>query len=352
MASCGSRRPRKNESGAPFPLSGQPAVRLGFFLLPPLISLVIGILIASTAFSQRSFLLAGQEQTAARFTIGALTNAHLVAVLFRSHGNPGIRGLHPVRFLVVPVLLFAAIIASSWVALTATVVAVWWDVWHSGAQTFGFGRIYDRNLGNPPELGRRLDYWLNHLLYAGPIIGGATLLEHLVQLEDYQELGTTLFTAVPLYATRFSRDLTLGVLGVGTLYLAYYVYAYVRLYQRGYRVSFLKLFLVVSTGACSIYTWGLNSWGEAFFIMNLFHAVQYLALVWATEQRAMARLLGPAGKSKTLVAVIYLGSVAAYGIAATLVNLQLRTLWAITMVVALMHFWYDGFIWSVSKRQI
>jgi hypothetical protein len=27
-------------------------------------------------------------------------------------------------------------------------------------------------------------------------------------------------------------------------------------------------------------------------------------------------------------------------------------LWAITMVVSLMHFWYDAFVWSVRKADI
>ena len=323
-----------------------------FFLLPPLLSLAIGIAVAGTAFAEQLFTAAGQETTGAAFAIGALTHAHLVAVLYRSHGNPGIRRLHPVRFFIVPLFLFFAIRLSVWIALTSTIVAVGWDVWHSGAQTFGFGRIYDRNAGNPPELGRRLDYWLNQLLYAGPILGGVTLIDHLVQLDDYQELGTTLFVAVPAYAVGWRRYLTVLVLAAGTLYLAYYIYAYVKLYRRGYRVSFLKVFLIASTGACSIYTWGLNSWGQAFFIMNLFHAVQYLALVWATEQREMARRAGALGKNRLLLCLIYLASVFAYGLGAELVNLKLSTLWSITMVVTLMHFWYDSFIWSVKKRQI
>jgi hypothetical protein len=29
-----------------------------------------------------------------------------------------------------------------------------------------------------------------------------------------------------------------------------------------------------------------------------------------------------------------------------------RHLWAITIVVSLMHFWYDGFVWSVRRREI
>ena len=141
----------------------------------------------------------------------------------------------------------------------------------------------------------------------------------------------------------------LAVLAVGTLYLLYYIYAYIRYCRRGYRIAPLKIFLVVTTGACSIYSWGLNSLGEAFFIMNLFHAVQYLALVWATELRQRSE---PQGKKKALVLASYLSGVLAYGLCAELVDLRLETLWSITMVVALLHFWYDGFIWSVAKRQI
>ena len=323
-----------------------------FFLLPPLVSLLIGIAVSRWDFSQRGITVWGRDTTSAKLFIGTLIHAHLVAVLFRSHGNSAIRRLHPLRFFLLPIVLFALIRASAFCAITATVLVTWWDVWHSGAQTFGFGRIYDRNIGNPPEVGRRLDYWLNHLLYAGPILGGATLLLHLEHFQGYQDLGSTLFANVPAHAESWRHYIAWGLLLFGALFLAYYVYAYVRFFRKGYRVSFLKVFLFVTTGACSIYTWGWNSWGEAFFIMNLFHAVQYLGLVWATEQPQLARLLGPLGRSKVLCCVIYLGSVLSYGIVAELVDLSLPALWTLTMVVSILHFFYDGFIWSVAKRQI
>mgnify|MGYP000216853101 CR=1 FL=1 len=139
-----------------------PAYDWAFFLLPPLISLVIGILISGTSFAERELVFAGHNTTAAKLLLGTIVHAHLVAVLFRSHGNSAIRRQHPLRFFVIPVLLFIIIRASDWIGVTATIVVTWWDVWHSGAQTFGFGRIYDRNAGNLPEQGRRLDYWLSH----------------------------------------------------------------------------------------------------------------------------------------------------------------------------------------------
>jgi hypothetical protein len=56
-----------------------------------------------------------------------------------------------------------------------SVLATFWDVYHSALQTFGFARIYDRKAGNDPMVGRRLDWHLNQLLYAGrraPSTGG------------------------------------------------------------------------------------------------------------------------------------------------------------------------------------
>ena len=49
---------------------------------------------------------------------------------------------------------------------------------------------------------------------------------------------------------------------------------------------------------------------------------------------------------------LFLGTVAAYGVGAELLDADLESLWAFTLVVSLMHFWYDGFIWSVSRKQV
>ncbi len=325
-----------------------------FFLLPPLVSLWLGMMISGTGFSDGTFELFGLETTAAGLCIGTIIHAHLVAVVFRSHLNREIFELHPWRFIAVPVFLWIAIVSSTWIAITATVVATFWDVWHSGAQTFGFGRIYDRNAGVPPDAGRRLDLWLNQLLYLGPILGGAALAEHIHSFDAYEDVGAAFFTAIPAQVEGHQRYITYGLLVAGSLFVLYYVLAHVQLWKRGHRSSPLKIFLTATTGLCSIYTWGFNTWGEAFFIMNLFHAVQYLALVWAVEHKRIAAVFRvsrvPGGKR--IAAVLFLLSVFLYGAFAETLDPDIDTLWALTVVVSLMHFWYDGFVWSIRKRQI
>ena len=322
-----------------------------FFLGAPMLSLALGIVVSDSWLTDETRALGGEADTMVGFFIGTVIHAHLVAVVFRSHGNPAIRRLYPIRFFVVPVVLYAAIVASAWVAVATTVVATFWDVWHSGAQTFGFARIYDRNHGTPPELGRRLDFWLNQLLYAGPILAGATLMDHFRSFDNFQSIGDAVFSSVPARVEGNARLLAWAVLAAGSAFLVVYVWMYWRMAQRGYRPPWLKVWLVVSTGFVSVYTWGFNSWGTAFLIMNLFHGVQYLALVWAMEGKRIAGLVRMPRRPR-LVLALYLGGVLAYGFGVQALDADLTALWAITMVVSLMHFWYDAFVWSVRKAQI
>lgn len=311
-----------------------------FFLGAPMLALSFGILVSGWSWAHETRWLGGESDTITGFFIGTVVQAHLVAVVFRSHGNASIRTLYPIRFFVVPVLLWLAIVVSPWIAVLSTVVATFWDVWHSGAQTFGFARIYERNHGTPPELGRRLDYWLQQLLYAGPILAGATLMDHVDSFGSFKEVGDAFLGSVPARVEGVRQYLTYGVLAVGTVFIAAYVITYATLAKKGsWKPPWLKIWLVGSTGFVSIYTWAFNSWGEAFLIMNLFHAVQYLGLVWATE-----------GKRAGIVP--FFGGCFVYGFAVQALDSDMTALWAITIVVSLMHFWYDAFVWSVRKKQI
>ncbi|MEC7523688.1 MAG: hypothetical protein VYE22_27645 [Myxococcota bacterium] len=334
-----------------------PVYDWALFLLPPVLALGLGVAISGTDFALREIVVADEPTTGAGFVIGVVIHAHLVAVFFRSHGNPTILRRFPLRFLLVPPLVWTAIVVSPWLAILATVVATFWDVWHSGAQTFGFGRIYDRNAGFPVHEARRLDFWLNQLLYAGPILAGVTLMEHLIVLEDFETFEDALsnfLVVVPVDVHLRQRWLTWSVVLGGTVFIAAYVLHYVRLWRRGLRPSWLKVWLYASTGLCSLYTWGFNSWGEAFFIMNLFHAVQYLALIWASEHGGWKRRLRLEGR-RGATALLFVGFAAAvigYGLFVETLSTGWVGLWALTLVVSLMHFWYDAFIWSVRAKQV
>jgi hypothetical protein len=324
------------------------------FLGTPIAALLAGFLISGTDFADDFFEFHGWDVTGSTLMLGIIVHAHLVAVLFRSHGNPKIFEAHPARFILVPVVLYAGMLFSPWIFVIVSVTATFWDVYHSGMQTFGFGRIYDRKRGNDPMLGRKLDWALNVLLYAGPIIGGAAMMDHFEDFEEFADVGDLFFTQIPAYMEGIHGTLTGVALTIGSLFIVFYLAAYWRLSRRGYLVSWQKVWLYATTGFTSIFAWGFNAFGEAFFIMNLFHAIQYFGIVWAHEKNQMASSLGlrnvVGGLGMTLL--LFLGLTGSYGYWVEQLDTDVRALWAITLVVSIMHFWYDGFIWSVRRREV
>ncbi len=325
-----------------------------FFLLPPVVALVLGAVVSGTRLSQAQFGWSGQVVTPTGLALGVLIQAHLVIVVFRSHGNRSVLRTHPYRFTLVPALLLAGVVTSNWLAVIASVLATFWDVYHSGAQTFGFGRIYDAKLGNDPHQGRRLDFVINQLLYAGPILAGATMMDHFEDFAEFELVHAVFFTRIPAFMAGHHAIVARAVVALGTALVAYYVWANVRMVRRGRAVSWQKIYLLSTTGLVSIYTWGFNTWGEAFLIMNVFHALQYFGIVWATEHRNMRRLFRleqiPGGRMLTWW--IFVGLAVGYGLAVEAwADGRSRRWWSVTIVVSLMHFWYDGFVWSVRRGQ-
>lgn len=324
-----------------------------FFIYSPLLAAALPFVISYSDRLMAETPLGTEPQPVVGLLLGSFIYAHLALVVFRSHGNPTIFRSYPIRFTVVPVALFLAMWSSPWIAVAVSVLVTWWDVYHSGLQTFGLGRIYDARAGNPPELGRRLDWGLNLLLYVGPILGGAALMAHVNDFMEFEEVGAAFFTAIPAQASQHARTLTLAVCAAGAAFLAYYILSWVRLAKAGYHVSPQKVTLYVTTGAVSLYAWGFNPFGHAFFVMNFFHAWQYFAIVWSTDRQNVRRIFGlssvPGGQWLSLALFIALPLGFGFWGEAYAHATSLVILWN---VIAVMHFWYDGFIWSVRKQQV
>lgn len=210
--------------------------------------------------------------------LGAFIMAHLVIVFFRSHANAEIRARHPLRFWAAPPALLAVLLLSGPARTAAAALAVWWDVYHSSAQTFGIGRLFDAKAGNDPNAGRTLDRVLSVLLYVGPILCGSMLLFHASPLHDL-EAGAWA-RALAFHQPR----VRMIVIGSGLLFLVLYFEAYALLAERGPGPG--------------------------------------------------RRLRGAARPRGSVFGV--LGELSAKAL-------------SVTLVVALMHFWYDGFIWPARR---
>ncbi len=143
--------------------------------------------------------------------------------------------------------------------------------------------------------------------------------------------------------------MTKATLVFGTIFIAYDVFAYHRLWRQGYAISWQKVALLTSTAICSLWAWGFNTFGTAFMIMHLFHAVQYYGLGGspsATTSPAVGLADRTWGASATFAGVVLLTLVCG------LCVLGLGTMDAVVqvgLVVSLMHYWYNGFLWTGAK---
>jgi hypothetical protein len=180
---------------------------------------------------------------------------------------------------------------------------------------------------------------------------------HLEPFEVFKDVGGWCFDEVPVYARGAAGDDGAGARSAsGAVYLIVYVLGYLRLRAaRVPRVAAEGGAAGRHGGVLAGQCWGFNSFGEAFFVMNFFHAWQYFGLVWWSERgnlRRRLRLEQAAWGGAAALAVM-VGATAAYGVWAECVDSsEQRYALSVTLVVSLMHFWYDGFIWSVRRGEV
>ena len=328
-----------------------------FFIASPALSLLVIGLLERWPWAQARQSILGVETSPIPFFIAVWSYSHAFAVFFRTHGDASVFTRHRIRFVAVPILLFLALLWSDWVMTAGLAVAGFWAVYHLGMQNFGLCRIYDARHGNPPDMGRSLDYCLTQVLTLGPFIAGLSLIPTAQGLRAFAQLGW----AQPDLWVRALRPVQSSfapyLLAAGLLYLGFYLYSYARLMKRGYQPCPQKIALLVSSGSVSILAWGFLAPWKAFFVMNFFHCLQYFAIVWWTERGVVRRLLrlDRVAAGSWLAFLAFAAITLLVGIAYRLYGVDdtaLRWAASIALSISLLHYWYDGFVWSVRRQEV
>ena len=279
-----------------------------------------------------------------------LTNAHLFAVAPRAYLNREVFEQNRIRLTVVPVVLLAALFLSPILLIIGGIVAAFWDVHHSAMQNFGLSRIYDMKAGNGPQILRRTDLRLNWMLYVGPLAAGASLMTHVNSFDELRGTSLQQLTMLPgVMEARLPLISLLALLAYGAI-LLWAAFDYRTAMKAGYRPAAHKMALIGSTGLVSLLAWGFSSPLVALIAINIYHALQYFALVWLKEGDRMTAL-GRRSRRATLLLFIAACGVAgvAYQIAS---SAGIAVLMAPFIATSLLHFWYDSFVWSVRKKQV
>ncbi|MBI3262843.1 MAG: tetratricopeptide repeat protein [Acidobacteria bacterium] len=288
-------------------------------------------------------------------SFGAL--GHHLPGMMRAYGDRFLFERFKYRFVLTPLLLGGTCLLFAVRQLNAIVlVAYLWGVWHGLMQTYGFLRIYDAKVGSVSRLTARLDSAMCVTWFGAAVLLAPTRMTKI--LTDYYQAGGAVvspaivgvLTGVWLIATGL---VTLGFVG----HLLYDR-------ARGNAQSPAKLVLL----AISIAFWwysnvAVSNMLVGIALFEIFHDVQYLTIVWIFNLNRVDRNPGVGRFTRFLfrrswgLAGLYVGLVAAYGslnlIPPGLSSQTLsRSLMGVLTASALLHFYYDGFIWKVREPAV
>lgn len=300
---------------------------------------------------------------------------HHLPGFMRAYGDRELFWRYPWRFTLVPVMVFAIALCFSpptWLAETLhlpwkhlhglELVLLIWGTWHGLMQTYGFMRIYDIKRGVNDRWSARLDHWLCLVVFISGVV-----------FSDARVFGIANAmwqSGLPLFGPDWLQGTQLAVGITGAIVLTAYSINLVRQIRAGLPISWIKLLLIGITGWFYWYTGRLSVnvlIGIAMF--EIFHAVQYYAIVWIYNRRLFNRAgerFGPLGflfSDRWTMLGLYLAAIGAYS------SIRFFTVdanayifsgtnenayqWLVALFVtsSFLHFYFDGFIWKVSERK-
>jgi tetratricopeptide (TPR) repeat protein len=281
---------------------------------------------------------------------------HHLPGMIRAYGDPALFQRFKVRFVVAPLALLAVCIWSSVYNIQAVqLVALTWGIWHGMMQTYGFCRIYDAKAGAKAATRARADFALCFAWFVAAVL--LSPLRFRSCLDLYYDSGGPL---LPLGVVSAIRQGIIGVLALVTTFFFWQQWSDAR---RGRGLSVIKMLLLASSIA---FWWYCNNGVQNILVgialFEVFHDVQYLSIVWIYNRARVERDQSIRGfmrfvfrRSGSLIGV-YVGLVAAYGaIALTTSGVNAdwirNSLIGVVTASALLHFYYDGFIWKVRETQ-
>jgi Flp pilus assembly protein TadD len=319
---------------------------LFFFVATPVVLIPIFAAAQARWSAQDIFLFVG--------AFGAM--GHHLPGMIRAYGDRALFNRFKTRFVVTPlVLLVVCIWASLYDIQAIQLLALVWGIWHGMMQTYGFCRIYDAKTSASAAARARADLALCFAWFLAAVLLSPRRLRTLLDL--YYDSGGIVIPAVVVTVMRTGILMALAVVTAAFLWRQW------NDWRSGRGVSLVKMALLVSSIA---FWWYCNNGVQNILVgvalFEVFHDVQYLAIVWIYNRRRVERDENIGGfmrfvfrRSGSLIGV-YVGLVLAYGsIALTTSGVSAEWirhgLIGVVTASALLHFYYDGFIWKVRETQ-
>src|SRR5438477_9560533 len=280
---------------------------------------------------------------------------HHLPGMIRAYGDRALFQRFRWRFICAPIFLVVVCAAFSLWDLKGIVLAAFmWGVWHGMMQTYGFCRIYDAKVGSFAALTRCFDFELCAILFATAVLLSSQRMTD--TLESYYTAGGPFIRPGLLRAAQ--QGLFALALAVSGVFLANFIWMWIR----GKRPSPVKLVLLITSIS---FWWYCNNIVASVLVcvtlFEVFHDVQYLSLVWiynrkrVESDRSIGGFMGFVFRRSGALVGLYIGLIFAYGAlgyykSSIGIDVVKRILTGVVTASALLHFYYDGFIWKVREK--
>src|SRR6266516_2328891 len=280
---------------------------------------------------------------------------HHLPGMIRAYGDRALFQRFRYRFICAPIFLVVVCAAFSlWDLKGIVLVAFVWGVWHGMMQTYGFCRIYDAKTGSFAALTRRLDFATCGIWFATAVLLSSQRMTD--TLETYYAAGG------PFIPPGLLRGAQQGLLALALAVSGVFLANFIRMWIRGKRPSPVKLVLLITSIS---FWWYCNNIVASVLVgialFEVFHDVQYLSLVWIYNRKRVETDSSIGGfmhfvfrRSGSLIG-LYVGLIFAYGALGYFkssidIDVVKRILTGVVTASALLHFYYDGFIWKVREK--
>jgi len=339
-----------------------PFFDLFFVVLTPLWSL--GIVYLFCGERGDNFLATDKTPFMFGLACSILTHAHILIGFSRSHLNKEVFNRFKLRFTVIPLITLLLMWFVSPVFIFLGTLAIYWDEWHSLMQVFGFARIYDGKQNQNVEIGRKLDMYMSFVVSFFPNIILITYFAESKFKSDLVGLLDIDFEDLDFYAN-FLMNLRTPLIFFTIFFIVFYIIYFYRKSQNGYVYSWPKFLHFFVLFATTIYATTHYTILDCVFFGNIYHSISYFFIVYITEKKNFNNILtlnknletkseqGFFIRNRSLLFYLCLLVPITFILASIRQqNEKMIFIGAFWILTSLLHFWFDGFMWSVRRREV
>ena len=321
----------------------------------------IGLPFVAVAFA----LVSGHYLPGAALAAIALwvTIPHHFVTWLRVYGSPAEFARFRDRFVLGPLVLVGFVYALiHYAPLTLVLIVTLWDHQHSLMQQYGFSRVYDFKARAGAPSTAKFDLAFNWIFFVNMLVVSPLFSVIWVRMLHEWRVPVEAATVEAVHWVSWTVAIVYGL-----VYLGHVAWCA----RRGYALNPLKYAFMFS----SYFLWYFTSFSTAYLLVfavahRIMHGIQYIVMVYYYNRHKVERTGGDsallrhvAGNLKAFLLICAAYAMVFHALTEGLVrdfgfglvgfntNFDLFS-YSLLSSFALIHYYYDAFIWKVRKKEI